>query len=1156
MNTDPQKVEALFERALTFPAAQRTAFLAGACADDKPLRERVEALLTAHESRVSFLPAGPTEGSATVLAAERVTEGVGSVIGRYKLLEPLGEGGFGVVWAAEQREPVRRRVALKVIKLGMDTRQVVARFEAERQALALMDHPNIARVLDAGATDTGRPYFVMELVRGIPITRYCSQERLHTQGRLELFIQVCQAIQHAHQKGIIHRDIKPSNILVTLHDGVPVPKVIDFGIAKATQAQLTDKTIYTQFHQFIGTPAYMSPEQTEMSGLDIDTRSDIYSLGVLLYELLSGSTPFDTKELMQAGLDEMRRIIREQEPVRPSTRLNRTRDQARGEAGTESAFANPRSTIDPDLDWVVMKCLEKDRARRYETANGVAADIRRHLNSEPVVARPPTASYRFRKMVRRHKLAFSAGSVVFVCLWLTATVIPYQAMRAIRAQQAAVRAATAEQQQRLIAVQKEAEAKASAQHAQRHLYAADMNLARRLWDLNEVDQLWDLLGQTASYAERGFEWYYWQRQLRQDRQTMRGYAGGLAAVGVARGGQQVLSCEQDQTVRVRELAGGREVFSFKGDEEPVQIAAFSPDASRLLVVDRLGGATVQSVALKQRLSTLQGSSGNLLCAGFSWDGERLVVGTAEDGLQVFESSSGRLVWNARQKDSHAVATSTSGAVEAAVAVAFAPDGRAIAAGDDSGRVWIVDAASGQSLLRLKGPASPIRCVSYSPDGQKLVAATEDGALRIWEMPAGRELTTVSPEERGTGSVGFSPDGSRLVGGEWDGKLRVWEVASGRELFTLQGHSDAIFFAAYAPDGRQIVSAGRDQAVKVWGTEPPLQVRRIESHDGPVRCVAASPDGLRAVTGHWDGTARVWELARDSEAVVVKPSQSEVNCVGWTADGRWILAGSGDGTTLVWDANGMKDVLTLSARTTGQDIFVARDGIAFKRDKNLVESVVVSPGRKRILTGHCSGELVMWDALDGRQLLVWKGHESSVRTVAFSPDGQKALTAGNEGMVRVWESSTGRELLTLKGHRGPVSGAAFSPDGSRIVSAGYDQALWLWDAATGQQLQAFKGHVGLLNSPGFSPDGQRIVAASGSSQGVLLWDVQTGRELLSFRDLPGGIVSVSFSGNGRRIVVGTDQALGVMEAATDDQVKLWRNEQPPSPTGELLHFRSR
>jgi len=361
------------------------------CQGDAALRQRLAALLAAHEQPETLLATQAAAARPTIKLdfADAPDEAVGQTLGRYKLLERVGEGGCGVVYVAEQTEPVRRRVALKVIKLGMDTKQGVARFEAERQALARMDHPNIAKALDAGTTEIGRRYFVMELVRGIKITDYCDQANLSTKDRLDLFIRVCQAIQHAHQKGIIHRDIKPSNILVTLHDSVPVPKVIDFGIAKATEGRFTDATVYTQLHQFIGTLAYMSPEQAEMSGLDIDTRSDIYSLGVLLYELLAGSTPFDAKELMASGIDAMRKTIREKKPPRPSTRLATLGADQHTTTGKRRSAVTSKllHQLKGDLNWIVMNCVEKDRQRRYETANGLAADLRRHLNNEPVVAR-------------------------------------------------------------------------------------------------------------------------------------------------------------------------------------------------------------------------------------------------------------------------------------------------------------------------------------------------------------------------------------------------------------------------------------------------------------------------------------------------------------------------------------------------------------------------------------------------------------------------------------------------------------------------------------------------------------------------------------------------------------------------------------------------
>jgi serine/threonine protein kinase len=441
--------------------AERAAYVREACGNDDGLRQRVEILLRAHDDPRSFMDS-PVAGSASVNVLtfdEPINERPGTIIGPYKLLEQIGEGGFGIVFMAEQQHPIRRKVALKVIKPGMDTRQVIARFEAERQALALMDHPNIAKVLDAGtvggtrnqgrgasedgsdsliphpsslAPSAGRPYFVMELVKGVTITDFCEDKLLSIRDRLELFLRVCQAVQHAHQKGIIHRDIKPTNVLVTLHDGTPVPKIIDFGIAKALGQQLTDKTLFTQFAQLIGSPLYMSPEQAELSGLDVDTRSDIYSLGVMLYELLTGTTPLDKERLKTASYDEIRRIIREEEPPQPSTRLRkddgarvkdetkRTRRTRGGRSGPFSSFTLHPSSIQ-ELDWIVMKALEKDRNRRYESVSALAADVQRYLSNEAVLACPPSTIYRFRKFARRHRAALAtAGLVLFLVVALGA----------------------------------------------------------------------------------------------------------------------------------------------------------------------------------------------------------------------------------------------------------------------------------------------------------------------------------------------------------------------------------------------------------------------------------------------------------------------------------------------------------------------------------------------------------------------------------------------------------------------------------------------------------------------------------------------------------------------------------------------------------------
>jgi serine/threonine protein kinase len=470
-NSRTERAEEIFYEALEITdPGERLSFLDRACDADADLRAQVERMLSSQAGAEDFFtrsqPAleppldiartlGRQVGIDGGLESEPpLEERPGTVIGPYTVLQKLGEGGCGVVYMAEQEQPMRRRVALKIIKLGMDTRSVIARFRAEQQALALMDHPNIAQVLDAGATATGRPYFIMELVRGIRLTTFCDQHQMEMRQRLRLFIQLCYAVQHAHQKGIIHRDIKPSNILVTLHDGAPVPKVIDFGIAKAIEGRLTDQTLQTTRDQFIGTPAYMSPEQADMTGLDVDTRSDIYSLGVLLHELLTGKTPFETKELLRSGVDAMRRILREREPQRASVAVSQLPREQLVQAALARRVEPGRliSQLRGDLDWIVMKALEKDRTRRYQTANGLALDVQRYLENEPILARPPGQLYRLQKLIRRNKIVFAATGVTAIALIVSSGVSTWLLLK-----ERAARARALEAERQKGSLQREAE---------------------------------------------------------------------------------------------------------------------------------------------------------------------------------------------------------------------------------------------------------------------------------------------------------------------------------------------------------------------------------------------------------------------------------------------------------------------------------------------------------------------------------------------------------------------------------------------------------------------------------------------------------------------------------------------------------------------------
>jgi WD40 repeat protein len=1109
--------EVLLAAALGKPAGERAIFLDGACLGDPALRQRVEVLLSSHGKPESLPPSDAPAAKATIkldLAAAE-DEAVGKSIGRYKVLERVGEGGCGVVYVAEQTEPVRRRVALKVIKLGMDTKEVIARFEAERQALAMMDHPNIAKVLDAGATEAGRPFFVMELVRGIKITEYCDQNHLPTKERLDLFIKVCQAIQHAHQKGIIHRDIKPSNILVTLHDGVPVPKVIDFGIAKATVGQtLTEKTLYTQLQQFVGTPAYMSPEQAEMSGLDIDTRSDIYSLGVLLYELLTGSTPFDANELMASGLDGMRKTIREREPVRPSTRLA----TLKGEALTTTAKRRSTETakllhqLKGDLDWIVMKCLEKDRTRRYETANGLAFDLKRHLTNEPVLARPPNAAYKLQKAFRRNKLVYSAAAAVVLALMagLTLAAMGWRQTRVERDK--ALQARAGEEAQRKAAQASEAE-------AVHLLYVAKMNLAQRAWDLNNIGGLRQLLQDTKDSPYRGFEWYYWQPKTRVGALALRGHSDVVNSVAFSPDGQRIVTGSNDKTAKVWDEATGTELHTLTGHNDLVVSVAFSPDGQRIVTgsVDRT--ARVWDAVSGRELLTLKGHSDVVNSVAFSPDGQRIATGSADKTARMWDAASGKEL------------LTLTGHSNWVNSVAFSPDGQRIVTGsqDKTAKVW--EAASGRELLTFKGLSHPVFSSTFSPDGQRIVTVGVDRTAKVWEAASGRELLTLTGHGDWIEYAAFSRDGQRIVTGSSDNTAKLWEAASGRELFTYRGHSSGINSVAFSPDGQRIVTGSSDSTANVWevarGVSPDNiggNLLTLTGHNDLVVSVAFNPDGRRIVTGSVDHTAKVWDAATGRELLTLRGHSDAVNCVAFSPDGQRIVTASNDKTAKVWEAADGRELLTLSGH--GDYVF----------------SAAFSPDGQRIVTASNDKTAKVWDAVSGKELLTLNGHNSGVWTVAFSPDGQRIVTGSQDRTAKVWEAASGRELLTFRGHSAWVTSVAFSPDGQRIVTGCNDNTAKVWEAASGRELLTLKGHGSWVSSVAFSPDGQRILTSSGDAS-AKVWEADTGRELLTLKGHNSAVYKAAFSPDGLRIVTcGGDNTAKVWEAARKQQVIQWQAEE--------------
>jgi len=1115
MEPKPIDIEEIFNTAREKRTeAERSAYLDEACRDNPELRRRVEKLLRAHDAAAGFLKE-PLGGVEVTLDDTPVTEGPGTKIGRYKLLELIGEGGFGVVYMAEQREPIRRRVALKIIKLGMDTKQVIARFEAERQALAMMEHPNIAKVLDAGATETGRPYFVMELVRGIRITEYCDKNNLDTRERLKLFIDVCKAVQHAHQKGIIHRDIKPSNVMITLHDGVPVPKIIDFGIAKATNQRLTEKTLFTRYSHMIGTPAYMSPEQAEMSGLDVDTRSDIYSLGVLLYELLTGATPFDAETLREAGYNEMQRIIREEEPDKPSTKLS-----SLGEALTDIARhrrTEPDSLtklIRGDLDWVVMKTLEKDRTRRYETANELAREIERHLADEPVVAGPPSTVYRLRKFVRRNRALVTSIMVVLIVLIagiVVSTIFAIgQARARTQAEQArgiAEEARAAEAKQRQIAEEETKRAKELAETQRKQLYFNHIALADAAYRNSNIGRVRKLLDSCPDDL-KGWEWDRLNYVSDQSIMTLRGHENFVNCVAISPDGKRIVSGSSDNTAKVWDADSGEEIMTLRGHQYDVLSASFSPDGKQIVSAGDYGEIKVWDASTGSEVMALNRHDGWISSVVFSPDGKQIVsAGYDDNTIKVWDAETGNELMTLRGHE---------GWVSS---VAFSLDSRRIVSSGRDNTIKVWDATTGSEVMTLRGASYSV--VSFSPDG-KFIISGADKKIKILDSETGDELMTLRGHNGPIESVSFSPDDTKIVSGAMDNTIRIWDVASGDELMTLRGHEAIVTSVLFTPESRQIISGSWDNTIRVWDVTIDRELTRFAGHKrfagykSLVPSIAFSPDGKRIVSRSYDGKVKVWDVASATEVMTLcKVSNPSFSLVAFSPDGKHIVSGSFDDTIRVWDATTGNELMTLAGH------------------QEVVTCVSFSPDGKRIVSGGADKTIKVWDAETGAEQMTLHGHQSAFNCVTFSPDGKRIVLGGYDSIIKVLDAATGAEVMTLAGHEGIINSVVFSPDGKRIASACQgDGTAKIWDAATGQELMTLRGHSDIVISVAFSPDGTRVISGS-RDRTVRVWNAATGAELLTLR-ADSGVTQVAFSPDGKTIAGGTFA----------NTIVLWESDAPP------------
>ena len=1139
MSQDKQ-LQTIFVEALEFSTAEeRDRYLADACGSDAELRAKALKLLAAHDDAEGFLETQATQPIRTdgvkVTHNPVVTEGPGSLVCGYKLLQEIGEGGFGVVYMAEQKEPIKRKVAFKVIKPGMDTRQVVARFEAERQALALMDHPNIARVLDAGTTEGGRPYFVMELVKGIPIIEFCDKNKLSMEDRLAIFLKVCSAVQHAHQKGIIHRDLKPSNVLITLHDGVPVPKVIDFGIAKALNQELTEKSLFTAYGQMIGTPQYMSPEQAEMSGLDVDTRSDIYSLGVLLYELLTGRTPIELGKLRKAGFEEMKRMIQEDEAAKPSLMISTMGDTATAVA--DHRRVDPRRLTEHlkgDLDWIVMKALEKDRSRRYDSAVAFANDIQRHIRHEPVEAAAPGLVYLFAKFSRRHRRMFAVAAAIFVSLLAgvigmsllyfdaetqrdAAEAARYQASqqseKAMAEKERAQAARKQEQEQKRIAVLEQAkavQASAAAAQAQREaeqaarneaaarkvselevektrqaLYSADIQLAAQIWDSGSgtVESVDKILTSHLPYAGqadlRDFAWRYQWDQLHRTAIFHRQLGGTARALFLPSG--RLLTCDESLVVREWDLTAGkllREVAIAATND--VRSLRFSPDGRKLAIIRKKFSTAVFDTHSGELIRD-QSRRSPAFSVGFSGDSSKLLIGSGSLNRRSRSGSARFLVWD--------LAADEESWIECDPALrriprmwALSPNGKTaiLAHGGISQHLAIQPIESGD-FRTLKEHETTIYSLAWSPDGEAFSSGDASGRIIVWDPRTWTIRRSIVGHPSGVRAMAFSRDGRRLATGGDDGVVKVWNLANGELMIQYRGHTSGIKKLDFSADDLRLCSVDQTGAVNCWDLSDANSAPFWSDPESDHYRIEHSSDGVwLAANGH---QLRLWNLREGGKPRIFEEGGRPV---AFSRDSRLLAWGDNRGHTRVWDLKNEKILHDFELKKPVGALAFSPNG----------DQLVGGMGVTYLRSGAGQCPLWVFDLKSGEKDWTLQHHRRFITAMRFSPDGTRLASASHEGKVALWntEDWTVEKEFEIPGTA--FYSVDFSGDGA-LIAAGADRSIHVWRTDSSEMVATLEGHGNWVTDIEFAPDGKTLASVSWDHT-VKLWNQSSWLETRTLR----------------------------------------------------------
>lgn len=1141
-------IHKLAQKAFLLPESERREFLEVACGSDLELLRATEELLAASVQSLPWLTKStPTaedglshsdcklahaqsdspntdlirtgsvmdQGISTETASHLPgTDGDVSyptmIADRYRLIKLLGQGGMGEVWIAQQHAPVKRLVALKFIKGGLDSRAVIARFEAERQTLALMDHPNIARVLDGGITADRHPFFVMELVDGLPLLEFCDNLRLPPRPRLELFVAICQAVQHAHQKGIVHRDLKPGNILVTQVDGLPVPKVIDFGVSKAMAGGILEDSIATQQGVLVGTLDYMSPEQAGFAGTDIDTRSDIYSLGVILYELLTGLRPIEGNRLRQAPLTEKIRLIQEEQPPKPSFRLLSTNSLP--ELADRRQIEPRRLTelLRGELDWVVMKCLEKPRERRYATVNALARDIQRFLADEPVEARPASTGYRAWKFLQRNKGTVAGACLVILALLVGIAGTSIGLLRAMKAEGLARQESIRARAQSRIADQQSTLAQQNSRNAERLLAlglvseADALTLARRFTEAREryADARDRFVGldEPSVIAEAGLWNLY--RQAEFPLLNFVGHNDAITAVAIAHDGLTAVTGSNDETLRHWDLRTGRELRELRGHSATVTCVAITHDGKAAVSGSRDHTLRLWDLETGQLMRTLTGHTADVYAVAVTPTGNSAVSGGEDSILRLWDLDSG------------ALRRTFAGHNGPVYAVTVAPDGLTAlsASWDNTIRQW--ELGSGRLLRTLNGHIHRVLCVAISPDGQTAVSGGRDNLIKVWNLQSGHEIRTLSGHTNWVSSIAFAPDGRTIVSGSHDNSIRVWDLFKGKELRSCVGQLGEVLAISVSSDGGTVLAAGDDDVFHSWRFSRGEDSDILYGHTVEVYGVAVAPDGRTALSGSGDRTLKLWDLATRREIRSFTGHASFVSGVAFLPDGRTALSCSGDKTLKLWDlTDGTARQTLVGHRASVRGVALTRDGetaVSASDDETVrlwdlrsgeqravlsghqdrVLCVAVTPTGDRAVSGSADETLLLWNLNDGTAVRTLEGHDSAVRSVTISRDERFALSGGNDNTARLWDMNTGEELHVFRGHKGPVSAVAISFDGRTALTAGDDHEIKFWDLMTRRELRTLTGHRAGVSGVTFAPHGRAALSAS-LDKTLILWDFERG-----------------------------------------------------------------